>query len=157
VAANALTIRLATAADAAVLAELRWRLRTETSQPIEDHDAFVARCQAWFETSLASEQWFCWLCETAGRAVGSLILHVVGKVPNPVGVSERLGYITSVFLEPDVRNQGAGTLLLDEATRVARGLGCEALILWPTARSVPFYRRAGFDVPADMLELRLEG
>lgn len=149
-------VRRATPSDAAALAELRWRLRTESASPIEDHDAFVKRCGAWFAAALRSDDWLTWVCEFEGRAVGCLSLCLVGKVPNPVGVAERLGYVTSVFVEPDGRNQGIGRLLLDEATRVARALGLEAIVLWPTARSVPFYLRAGFRVPDDMLELRLD-
>ncbi len=150
------TVRRATAADAATLAELRWRLRTETASPIESHEAFAARCEAWFAAALASDAWLCWIGESDRRAVACLLLRLVEKVPNPVGVAERLGYVTSVFVEPEGRNRGIGRLLLDEATRVARDLGLEAIVLWPTARSVPFYVRAGFQVPDDMLELRLD-
>jgi GNAT superfamily N-acetyltransferase len=60
------------------------------------------------------------------------------------------GYVGQAFVRAEHRDAGVGRLLLDAALAEARALGFDRVVLNPSARSVPFYRRAGF-VPADGL------
>ncbi|MFD9704516.1 GNAT family N-acetyltransferase [Lentzea sp. NPDC059081] len=52
------------------------------------------------------------------------------------------------------RERGIGTALLDAAVAHARARSCARIVLSPSERSVPFYRRAGFG-PATMLLARV--
>lgn len=153
--APAIAVRLAAASDADAVAELRWALRVEAAAPVEDHAAFVARCREWFVTAWNGGDWLTFVAEHEGRPVGMVTLHVVAKVPNPVGVQETLGYLTAFYVDPALRNGGVGRRLLAELVAEARRREMECVVLWPTERSIPLYRRVGFDTPAELLELRL--
>lgn len=54
------------------------------------------------------------------------------------------GYVTGVFTRPEARNAGVGRRLLDHVIAWAKARPLHLLLLWPSERSVPFYRRAGF-------------
>jgi GNAT superfamily N-acetyltransferase len=54
-----------------------------------------------------------------------------------------------MFVREDVRNRGIGSVLLTAILAAADERGYARLVLSPSARSVPFYRRAGFVVPDD--------
>nr|WP_246562236.1 hypothetical protein [Kitasatospora kifunensis] len=42
--------------------------------------------------------------------------------------------------------------MLDEVTHYAHARGLDTLIVWPSERSAPLYRRCGFEGPAELLE-----
>jgi GNAT superfamily N-acetyltransferase len=58
-----------------------------------------------------------------------------------------------MYVVPEHRDAGVGRYLLDALVAHADAEGLERVVLSPSERSVPFYRRAGFD-PADQLLLR---
>jgi hypothetical protein len=45
-----------------------------------------------------------------------------------------------------------GRALLGEVTRYARAHRLDTLIVWPSERSAPLYRRCGFGGPGELLE-----
>jgi ribosomal protein S18 acetylase RimI-like enzyme len=88
-----------------------------------------------------------------------LWFQLVEKVPHP---SRRrwerpIGYVTNVYIEPDLRNEGLGGRLMDEALAFARERRVAEVVVWPSARSVSFYRRAGFGPEDAPLLLDLAG
>jgi GNAT superfamily N-acetyltransferase len=54
---------------------------------------------------------------------------------------------------PDHRNAGLGAELLDHVKAWCGERGYSLVIVWPTERSRPFYRRGGFDRPDEPLVL----
>lgn len=155
--AAALRFRRATPADAVELARLRFAFRAGRGRPVlEAPDAFRARCEAWMRPRLeADSRWAAWLAERDLRAVGNVWVQIVEKIPNPGGDPERHAYISNFFVLPDERNAGCGTALLQHVLGHCRSRDVDTVFLWPTPRSVPFYRRAGFAPPADVLVLEL--
>ena len=148
-------VRMATHADAAALAALRWEFRAGRSTPVEERDAFVSRCAAWMRMQLESgDAWRAWVTETDGRLVGQVWLHLILKVPNPVGERERHGYISNLYVTPDARG-GVGTQLLRTAIRWCESMGVDSILLQATPRSRPLYLRSGFSEHADFLQLKL--
>jgi GNAT superfamily N-acetyltransferase len=81
-------------------------------------------------------------------------LHLLEKLPNPVGEPEWHGYVSSLYVEPGLRARGLGSVLLAEALAECDRCGCDAVILWPTPRSRGLYLRHGFSVRNDLLERR---
>ena len=146
------TIREATPADAARLAELRYEFRSALRPAVEQREAFIGRCARWMRSRLAAD-WKCWVACCEEEIVGQIWLHLIEKLPNPGGESERHGYITNVYVKPEFRG-GVGGKLLAEAVEWANRQGIDAIILWPTPRSRSLYLRHGFQLPADLLELR---
>lgn len=138
-------IRPATAADAPVLAKLRFAFRSAITPPTETEPEFVARCERWMAERLADDRgWWAWLATDGGDAIGTVWLHRLEKLPNPVGEREAIGYITNFFVCPDARGAGVGTALLRTVLGACESRGFGSVILWPTPRSRPLYERHGF-------------
>ena len=66
--------------------------------------------------------------------------------------------VDELIAKPAERNRGVGTLLLNEAIRLARQQGCAEVSLGVTKSNLAalhFYRRHGFEDQALLLELHL--
>lgn len=151
--AQGMTVRLATAEDAEALAHLRFRFAEESNrrgpQSLED---FVVHFSRYFRNALDTGRWRAVVAERDSTIVGHAYLEIVDKLPVPGRPYRRLGYVTNVYVEPDLRNEGVGAQILKRMIGMGREMGLESVVLWPTPRSVPFYRRHGFE-PTDALEL----
>jgi GNAT superfamily N-acetyltransferase len=149
------SIRLAQPKDAPALARLRYEFRASQDAPVEAEADFVARCTTWMETRLVpGGSWRCWLAEESGRLVGTVWLHLIEKLPNPVGEAESHGYVSSLYVDPSMRGRGLGSQLLASCLRACMAERVDAVILWPTPRSRSLYERHGFAVHQDLFERR---
>ncbi|NNH75719.1 GNAT family N-acetyltransferase [Nocardia uniformis] len=149
-------IRRAGIDDATVLATLRWRFKAEEDgEPPQNEDEFVTECDQWLRTRMA-EAWRVWVAEVDEQVCGHVFLCLVDKVPSPFPGSDQLGYVTNFYVVPEQRNRGIGSALLDEMNRYAQDNGLDTLIVWPSDRSAPLYRRHGFEEPTELLELPVE-
>jgi GNAT superfamily N-acetyltransferase len=151
-------IRRAGIADAPALAALRWRFQTEEEEEgaevPESESGFATELAGWLRTRMAGP-WRIWLAEADGAACGHVFLCLVERVPSPYPHAGALGYVTNFYVTPEQRGHGVGRALLDELTRHAREHHLETLVVWPSERSAPLYRRCGFDGPGELLELPL--
>jgi GNAT superfamily N-acetyltransferase len=143
-------VRVATAADVPGLAALRARWTREEDGEVDDPD-FERRFRAWYETEAARR--VSWLAEVGGHPVGMVNLAVFERMPAPGRPARRWGYLSNAFVLGAFRDQGVGSLLLDALLAHADAAGLVRVVLSPSSRSMPFYRRAGFG-PADMLMAR---
>jgi ribosomal protein S18 acetylase RimI-like enzyme len=154
-------IRRATLDDAEALARLRWDFRVEQGTPASrTFDAFAEEFRGFAADALADGTlWRAWVAEVAGRLVGCVWLQFVEKIPHPGrGRGERpIAYVTNVYVEPTLRDQGLGARLLGVAMAEAREREAAEAVVWPTPRSVSFYRRAGFGAEAAPLGMDLAG
>jgi GNAT superfamily N-acetyltransferase len=150
---SAVSIREATPADADTLAVLRYRFRSALGAAVEEEAVFVARAAPWLRARIGRPPWRVWAAVGPGGAlVGNIFLQLVEKLPNPVVEAETIGYITNLYVEPAHRGRGLGGRLLRTALAACPPGEVDTVILWPTAESVPLYRRAGFGPPAGILE-----
>jgi GNAT superfamily N-acetyltransferase len=80
------------------------------------------------------------------------MMHLVlfERMPRPGVPDTRWAYLANAYVRPGYRDRGVGRALLDAVLAHARAAGCVRVVLAPSERSVPFYRRAGFGA-ADML------
>ena len=147
------TIRWGSADDARALARLRWNWRLDRGEvPAGDLDAFTADLRGWIEGHAASH--LPAVAEVEGEVVGMAWLAVVERIPGP-GVWTRLsGYLQSVYVEPPHRDGGLGARLVGVVIDEARSRGLDYLAVHPSERSMPFYRRLGFQEYERALELR---
>jgi GNAT superfamily N-acetyltransferase len=149
-------IRSATSADAGILAELRWEFRTEKHTAAETHAAFVKRCAPWMRSELATgRSWRAWVASADRAIVGCVWLHVITKIPNPVGESERHAYLSNLYVKPAARG-GTGTRLLEAVLGWSRANGIDRIVLWPSRQSVTLYLRHGFSHGGEVMELRVK-
>ena len=147
-------IRIATPADAATLAVMRYDFRASLQPATEDQGAFIARVEAWMRDRLASPDWRAWVAVAGDRIVGTIWLHRMEKMPNPVGEAAAIGYITNTFVLPDLQSSGIGSALLKAVIEFSEREGYHTLILWPAPRSRAFYMRQGFE-PRDNVFARV--
>ena len=152
-----LTIDLATTDDIQELARLRWELYSEQEGDLaESPDAYRERFATFARSALASDEWRSWVAREGGRLVAAVWLHTVLRVPVPAKRAGPIGYLTNVYVAPEHRNAGLGAQLLDRVRSWCGDQGFSLVIVWPTERSRPFYRRGGFDRPDEPLVMDLE-
>jgi len=154
---GATRIRAARATDASDLARLRHSLYAEHDRAEEPLDVYTARFAGFVRDALASDAWRIWVADLDGRVVGAMWLQLVERVlrPGEERGSLPIGYLTSVFVEPELRDAGLGSRILREVVAWARRRGVEEIIVWPSERSYPLYERAGFSRTPDPIVLYL--
>lgn len=142
------TIRSAVPGDVDELTRLRWEFRLEAGTPSSlTRAAFEDEMRPFTREALAERSpWRVWVAEDAGRIVGCVWLQLVERVPHPdlPRWARPIAYLTNMYVEPERRDDGLGRRLLDVALAFAHEREVDGVILWPSARSVPFYERAGF-------------
>ena len=142
------SVRVATRSDLHTLIELRARWTAERRDERAD-GTFASRFAQWFDDE-APQRTF-WLAEVDATAVGMVNLAVFTRMPAPADDAGGWGYLGNMYVEPDYRNRGIGSLLLAALVAHADAQGLARVVLHPTERSVPFYRRAGFDAATQLL------
>lgn len=146
-------IRRATPNDAAELVQMRWEMATEDGQT-GDRDEFERRCREFLRRALAGDDWVVWVAEVDGRLAAHMYVFKVTRVPR-VHRSVPWGYLTAVFTRAGHRDAGVGSRLLERVVGWARKEPLHMLLVWPSERSVPFYRRHGFVPSPEGHELML--
>jgi GNAT superfamily N-acetyltransferase len=148
-------IRQAGERDIATLTTLRRLWAEEQAGQQLGDDSFEERLAQWYAAEAQRRVTF--LAEIGGNAVGMVNLALFERMPKPGQRASRWGYLGNAFVLTAYRNRGIGAALLDALVGHAYDLGCARIVLSPSERSVPFYKRAGFG-PATMLMARvLEG
>jgi len=150
-------VRPARDADIPALARLRYEFRAAL-KPVDEPEAeFIARCSAWMLERIAPRgDWMAWVLEAEGEIAGTLWMHIMDKIPNPVVELERLAYVTNVYVVPAHRGAGGGSMLLRAAIDACETLAVDKMFLWPTARSRPLYARHGFGTQDDVLVRQID-
>ena len=145
-----IVIRLAGEADVPALADLR-RESTFELHPTSQDEGFGERFASWYKQEASRR--LTWLAQDEGRAVGMMNLVVFERMPRLGPDPGRWGYLANAYVTPGYRNQGIGGRLVNAILAYADDRGLARVVLSPSQRAIPFYRRAGFG-PADALLLR---
>ncbi len=112
-----LTVRDATAADAADVADLLAQL----GYPLTLEEA---------RSRLSRDGDHVILAESAGETVGLLALSVQVQITHALPVAR----VTAMVVRDSARRRGAGRVLMERAARLARELGCEGIELTSATR-----------------------
>lgn len=110
---------------------------------------FEARFADWFEMTVDGSVG--WLTEVDAHPVGMLHMFVHARMPTPARDTAGWAYVGVLFVESEYRNAGLGRRLLDKAFEYATDHGLSRILLHPTEKAVPLYRRAGFRVAGQYL------
>jgi GNAT superfamily N-acetyltransferase len=137
--------------DGPLLAALR-RAWVEENAGAEVPDPTYAEAyEAWWQHEYGLR--VSWVAEIDGRPVGMLNMCVFSRMPAPGRLHSQWGYLANLFVLAEHRNAGIGAQLLADCLAFARDQRFVRVVLSPSERSVPFYRRAGFRPAADDLML----
>ncbi|SDJ13313.1 N-acetylglutamate synthase, GNAT family [Frankineae bacterium MT45] len=151
----AVSIRPVEVAEAAVVAALRRSWSEENAGAPLDDEAFEADFGHWFADE--SPRRVTYVAESDGLAIGMMNLVVFHRMPRPSAPPACWCYLGNAFVLKPYRNHGVGQRLLSAVVTHARELNAERIVLAPSERSVPFYRRAGFGAATMLMALPLPG
>src|ERR1041385_7217295 len=150
-------VRIASESDAAMLAGLRYELRSSLHEVVETDAAFIKRCANWMEQRLRKEShWKCWIAEANQIPVGSIWAQLIEKIPNPIAEPECYVYLTNFYVREEYRGKGIGAKLLSVVVAWSESNDAYTVLLWPTERSKPFYLRHGFSNADNLMELAIK-
>ena len=135
-----LVVRVAGATDMAAVASLR--LAWGDGDHTGDHPDFERDLAEWIADE--GDRRTIWLAELDNTPVGLATLYEFRRMPRPGRMDSRWGYVGNMFVREGQRNRGIGTALIHAVIGEAQARGYVRVVLSPTPRSVPFYRRAGF-------------
>jgi GNAT superfamily N-acetyltransferase len=137
------TVRVRDAGDAEALAALRWQRATqERGHDADNRDEFVTALRDWMAAH--AETHIPFVAEVDGVVVGMAWLMVAARVPTASAYERRFGDVQSVFVRPELRNDGIGALLIERLLETAGATGLEHVTVHSSERAVAFYRRHGF-------------
>jgi GNAT superfamily N-acetyltransferase len=148
---NAPVIRIARDADAPALAALRRAWTAEHDGPVDD-EGFETRFLDWYQRE--GPRRVTWLAEVSGEQVGMMNMAVFERMPQPGRDVGTWGYLANAFVLAAHRDQGIGSLLLRALLGYADDQRYVRVVLRPSQRAIPFYRRLGFTADNDFLVRR---
>jgi GNAT superfamily N-acetyltransferase len=148
-------VRPAGDADHEALASLQWQWRVEEWRETPELDAaeFSQAFKRWASEHELTHEPF--IATAGSRIAGMGWLAVTERVPSPARWKRLGGNLQSVYVVPSLRNRGIGAALVDAVVQRSRELGLDYVIVHPSERSFPLYRRHGFADAGRFLELRL--
>jgi GNAT superfamily N-acetyltransferase len=135
-------VRMADATDTRAIASLR---SLGSAGFAEERPDFETRMGAWLVGE--GDRRTTWLATLGDSPVGMASLFEYRRMPRPGVLDSRWGYVGNLFVREHVRNRGIGSALLTSIATAADERGYARLVLSPSARALPFFRRAGFIVP----------
>ena len=153
---NAFEIRLATVADAEIIARHRVRMFHEMGL-IPDHlfESYRTQCETRLGEQLVSGEYIGWLAHPvalADKIVAGVGVQLRRVLPHPVGepggeivIAEgRHAIVINVFTEPAWRRCGLATLLMKRLIAWARAERLDRLVLHTSDEGRVVYERLGF-------------
>ncbi|HZQ56965.1 MAG TPA: GNAT family N-acetyltransferase [Acidimicrobiales bacterium] len=136
------------------MGDLRWTWRAiERSEVGLSRPDFIAEFQRWFADHRATHAAF--VAHVGREPVGMAWLATIERVPGPATWTRLAGHLQSVYVLPDHRNRGIGAALVTAALEEATEREFDYVIVHPSERSLPFYRRLGFRETERVLEVDL--
>jgi GNAT superfamily N-acetyltransferase len=134
-------VRLTGPADVSAIASLR----AQWTGAVADRE-FERHVAAWIVAE--GDRRLIWIASLDGEPAGLASLLEYHRMPRPDRLDSRWGYVGNMFVREELRNRGVGAALLAAIIGESGTRGYARLVLSPTERAVPLYRRAGF-VDAD--------
>jgi GNAT superfamily N-acetyltransferase len=148
------TIRRATDADTALLAEHRAAVWVETDRwTSAELQPQVPVWRDFFRRCMRDDSYAAFIAEDGGAAIGSGGLLTYLTIPRPGFASDRAGRVQSVYVAPHARRRGVARAIVQHIVDLARRKQLTSLVLHPTEAARALYADFGFR-PADEMMLR---
>lgn len=95
------------------------------------------------------------VAEENQQIVSAMFVCMIPKIPKPNGNAKYIAYLTNVYTIQEYRNQGVGTQLLRYIKKHLKERKCELIFVWPSEKSVAWYKRNGFSEKNEIFECPL--
>jgi GNAT superfamily N-acetyltransferase len=158
------TVRPATAADLASLVELRAHLldgsaAIYSSKTPEDSVRWRAAYRAWLSNRLSESDCVQILAaehKESGQVLGCATAIIDQRAPAPGCLNGLSGWVQSVVVEPQWRNQGIARMLMQQLLRWFANRGVGSVALQSTEVAGSLYQTLGFEISDERLLIRQE-
>jgi ribosomal protein S18 acetylase RimI-like enzyme len=145
-------IRLATAADAQILAEQRVRMFVDAGAASEpEMQTMRTNFVEWVRLKLEDGSYAGWLVEDGGQPVAGAGLWVMEWPPHFLDAAPRRAYLLNFYVAPAMRHRGLARELLALAVAEARARGIQVVTLHASKFGKPIYERNGFKMSSEMM------
>jgi GNAT superfamily N-acetyltransferase len=137
--------------DVAQPARLLW-LDTRHEEPARRAvAAFAAQLRAWWSGHQGTHIPFVARLDPP-EIVGMAWVALLPRIPRPGATNRMSADIQSVFVLPEHRGRGIGSMVVDAAARHAASLGAQRVTVHSGRRAVPVYERLGFTASRQLLQ-----
>jgi GNAT superfamily N-acetyltransferase len=148
--------RLATVADAALIAEQRCRMFVDAGQAEGVAlDEVKANFEAWVRPRLQDGSYVGWLVQEGERVVAGAGMWMMEFPPHWMDAMPLRAYLLNFYVELEFRGHGLAYALLETTVEDARRRGIKVVSLHASKFGKPLYERNGFELSSEMI-LRLE-
>lgn len=114
-------------------------------------DAMAEPFRRWLEAKLGSGEYFGFLSEADGVAIGGVGLMAIDWPPHPLHPDDdRRGYILNLYVEPEWRGRGVAKQLLAESERELARRGVAYAVLHTTDLGRPLYESRGWGPTSEL-------
>lgn len=150
---DVVTVRPARTEELSAVADLRWQWTMENDKetPVTTREQFRNHFVEWARDNAASHTCFVLLRGT--RVIGMAWLAITNRVPGPAALWRAAGDMQCVYVIPEERNTGLGSLLVDAVNERAKELGLERVTVHSSSRAVSAYARYGYAVSPKLLQI----
>ncbi|WP_280771621.1 GNAT family N-acetyltransferase [Salipaludibacillus daqingensis] len=141
-----MNIRLAEAKDISQLISMRWdfTIENDESKRNASFDDFEKECRSFLEKAMASDHWFIWVGEENGKVASHIYIELMHKVPRPGRKTYPFAYMTNVYTDPEFRNKGVGSKMLQTINKWIKENKYEFVVVWPSDKSINYYKKNGY-------------
>lgn len=87
--------------------------------------------------------------------ISSMFAYIIPKTPKPNRKQKYISYLTNVYTLKEYRNKRVGTELLLYIKNYLVNKDCEMIFVWPSEKSVNWYKRNGFSEENEIFECKL--
>jgi ribosomal protein S18 acetylase RimI-like enzyme len=145
--------RVATAADAELIADHRWRMYAEMGHGNEESlRGMVESFILWVRERLADGRYVGWLgVGEAQQVVAGAGMWLMDFPPHWLDPQPLRAYLLNFYVAPEVRGRGLAFALLRTAVEEARRRGIKVVSLHASNAGRPIYERSGFEATNEMM------
>lgn len=145
-------VRLASVADAEIIARQRTRLYSEIGKlNSEDEEIFASHSQIMLAKLIESNEYVGWFVEVGEKILaggGVIVRDLLPNSSNPTGCKE--AYILNIYTNPEERRSGFARLLMNTILKWCRENGIERITLHTSDVAKSLYSDLGFVSTAEM-------
>ena len=88
--------------------------------------------------------------DKTGKPVAGGSVWIRENQPSPRYTVTEMPYLMSMYTDPDYRNRGLATMIVNRAIKLARGRGYPRLVLHASEMGEPVYASLGFQRTTEM-------